>query len=91
MCYKPDSESFSDANVQVNVSKNRYPSILPCKIYKGDIAYVYVLLFFIVNGCRPRLRIDTSVDSSDYINASFVDVSQLNIHYTFSLLYMAYV
>ena len=74
--YQPEETAFSDGKDPSNIAKNRYPNILPCKctckIIIGDI------LHFIVNTFRPRLRIEGS--ASDYINASFVDVSI--IHYS---------
>ena len=72
VCYKPDESVFSDAQQPFNLAKNRYPTILPCKIcYQYDVPIVSSLS--LVNGFRPRLKTDG--DTPDYINASLVDVS----------------
>ncbi len=75
MCRKPTEPDCSDALIDANQQKNRYPDRLPCKITNSTITVLtYLTCSCSDNICRARLR-PTGAPGSDYINASFVDVS----------------
>lgn len=89
MCRQPTDADRSDALIEVNKQKNRYPDRVPCELhtchtYICDMhvhvisllpIHVHVHVFpYIDNVNRARLR-PTGAPGADYINASFVDVS----------------
>lgn len=63
----------------VNQKKNRYRDILPCKIcfsfcpFSNEFSKVYLLS---VDSCRVKLTPYADDNDSDYINASFINVSR---------------
>ena len=74
---KPTSEI---ATLPCNIPQNRFKNIYPCKYYnllyvdKTTPNYVYTSAD---DHTRVELKKDPDVKGSDYINASFIGVSQL--------------
>lgn len=90
---KASPNRFVSANLPVNKFKNRLVNILPCK-YKSETLLIRAFILFIFNtwvhstnkqlsisveSTRVALQPIRGVDGSDYINASFIDVSFHNI------------
>ena len=70
----PHKDNCSNAVEEYNCDKNRYEDKLPCKCIISEIVSFNNTYFYTDNNSRPRLR-ETSSEGSDYINASFIDVS----------------
>ena len=77
------SESdYTQANMKCNVSKNRYPNILPSMCSSLPSLHTYYAIMVNKNSLTIDLTGDhfrvmlraTAATGSDYINASFVDV-----------------
>ena len=78
---KPQLDDF-DGCKYWNLSKNRYESIIPCKLYKKIpskiVAYCTLFVYImIVDHTRVRLHA-SKMQNSDYINASFIQVRIAN-------------
>ena len=73
-----------NAKLAINRTKNRYINITPCKNYviPHDSRCYYILLD---DHSRVPLKMDYQTTGSDYINASFVDVSKLCLAITRSI------
>ena len=65
------------AKLHVNASKNRYKNIIPCECYYITVNRNY-RLHFVDDHSRVVLTQQGEKPGSDYINASFVDVSNLD-------------
>ena len=86
MCPTMSESLYTQANMECNVSKNRYPNSLPCKTMPLSLSiYLCVLCFhnwwfcslniiLLDDHCRVMLQ-TTAHPGSEYINASFIDVS----------------
>ena len=69
---------FKAANVEANHSKNRTTNIVPCKLKirnPTDTHSSLAIGLFSDDTNRVMLMVTPGVEGSDYINASFVDVS----------------
>ena len=66
--------SYHASKLAINVNKNRYKNILPCKP-----PYLFHCLYFVVSisddHSRVVLSLQDNCSGTDYINASFIDVS----------------
>ena len=70
---------FTDANSDNNKFKNRVTNAIPCKWSGCDVGVKQILtLSFLMctdNHNRVTLMMKPGIGGSDYINASYVDVS----------------
>ena len=68
--------SHAAANLQCNTYKNRYATIIPCKDGSCKEGGVYCSFLWLPDDhSRVALPLHDSIPGSDYINASFIDVS----------------
>ena len=73
----PDDDQYSVATSEENREKNRYSNKLPSKLHQIILFITYFsaciikIMFWADNFYRVCLK---STPSSDYINASFIDV-----------------
>lgn len=79
-----DESQYQPAQSSVNLPKNRHQNIMPCEYLWvwhgtcgcGQVQVTNILyLCFIDDRYRVRLLLHPGVYGSDYINASYVDVS----------------
>ena len=67
---------YSEATNEVNTPKNRYQDKIPCMLTTHQLKLASFQCFSIAdNHSRVRLK-PAAMQGSDYINASFVDVSK---------------
>ena len=72
---KPSSEI---ATLPCNIPQNRFRNIYPCKYFLCTLIRHHPILCISADDhTRVELKGDPDVEGSDYINASFIDVSQL--------------
>ena len=68
--------TFHAAKLPVNVNKNRYKNILPCNSIYKYLKQFYLKCSFVDDHSRVVLKLEDKCPGSDYINASFIDVSK---------------
>lgn len=77
--FKVNVREFTDANDDANKFKNRLANALPCKYRtqtKGGMEFELAISFPpIDNYNRVHLQMSPGIGGSDYINASYIDVS----------------
>ena len=67
------------ACLSCNLSQNRFKNIYPCKNIELILLSLPILFTDSDDHTRVELKKDPELEGSDYINASFVDVSVLKI------------
>jgi netrin-G3 ligand len=72
---KAQPSKFLSANNPANKFKNRLVNILPCKLILSSIKIQIFLFIFSDENTRVCLSPIRGVEGSDYINASYIDVS----------------
>ena len=74
------SDDCSDALAECNKEKNFSINAIPCKICSCilHVTILHVHIIFLVDNKRVFLT-PSKIVGSDYINASFIDVSELPI------------
>ena len=78
-----------NAKLKMNVSKNRYKDIVPCEIRK--YCKVYMIIKSLDDHSRVVLSPQDQCTGSDYINASFIDVSTSDmLLYSYLMWYLHY-
>lgn len=74
---RTEPHRFASATRNVNKTKNRFVNIMPCKIMMGVAIGVSNQLFPIDEYNRVKLSFIRATEGSDFINASYIDVSYL--------------
>ena len=70
------------ASLSCNAYQNRFNNIYPCKYQNVSLPPVVNIVLFADDHTRVVLKSDPNMEGSDYINASFIDVSKCLYYYS---------